>query len=281
LKHLMRAIAALALWGCGTPTAVLPAQQAGTTEIHFLAVGQGDAVLIRAPDGRAVLYDGGTGSPSILPALQALDIRLELVIASHNHADHIGGLAEVIAAYQPRYVMENGVPHTTRAYENFLRAAANAGSQLLAPENRSITLGDARLRVVPPPGRPEWGHNDNSIGLVIEIGSFRATLLGDSEHRQQAWWLENHRNLLGPVDIHKATHHGSANGDTRALLEILRPSVVIVSAGAGNSYGHPHASALALYQGVGARVLRTDRDGSVIIRVKVDGTHTVTTSGQR
>jgi competence protein ComEC len=235
-------------------------------ELHFLDVGQGDAVLIRAPDGRAVLYDGGEHGDRLLAHLEELGVEsLELVVASHNHADHIGGLVAAVERYRPRFVLENGIPHTTRTYERFLRAVAEAGSQLLAPSRRVIMLDSVRLTVIPPPGVARMGHNDNSVGLLIEYGAFRATLLGDSEPAQQAWWLEHHGDLFEPVHVHKSSHHGSARGDTPEMMRALRPEVVVIGVGAGNRYGHPTDAALALYGDVGAAVYRTDRHGTVTV----------------
>jgi competence protein ComEC len=252
----------------GLPASLEP-DTAAVLELHFFDVGQGDAVLIRAPDGRAVLYDGGQDGGLLLGHLEAAGVTsLELVVASHNHADHIGGLVDVIARYRPRFALESGVPHTTRTYERFLRALAAAGSQRLEPTRRVITVGDVHLLVIPPPGDTALGHNDNSVGLRIEYGEFAATLLGDSQPAQQAWWLEHHGELLGPVAVHKSSHHGSRNGDTRALMERLRPDMVVISLGGDNRYGHPHASALALYRHVGAEVYRTDVHGTV--RVAAD-----------
>jgi competence protein ComEC len=245
--------------------------------IDVLDVGQGDAILLRS-DGRAVLYDGGTGSIAIVPMLRALGVdSLSLVVASHNHADHIGGLVDVIREFRPRFVLENGVSHTTRTYERFLEAIRDAGSQLLEPTARRIALGHASLHVLPPPGRQGWGHNDNSVGVRIEAGSFRATLLGDSEHRQQAWWLDTMPDAFPTVSLHKASHHGSRNGDTQAMIARLAPEIVVISAADGNSYDHPHPEALALYEGVGALVYRTDRHGHIRIDVAADGSYRVTT----
>jgi competence protein ComEC len=246
-------------------------------ELHFFDVGQGDAVLIRAPDGRAVLYDGGESGDRLLAHLERVGVTsLELVIASHNHADHIGGLAAALERYRPRFVLENGIPHTTRTYERFLRAVADAGSQLLAPSRRVILLEPVRLTVIPPPGEAPMGHNDNSVGLLIEYGEFRATLLGDSGPAQQHWWIEHHGDLLGPVHVHKASHHGSARGDTPEMLRSLRPAAVVIGAGADNRYGHPTDAALALYRDVGATVYRTDRHGSVTVEAGRDGVSVIT-----
>jgi competence protein ComEC len=111
-------------------------------EIHFIDVGQGEAVLIRAPSGQNVLYDGGDMGTSALEYLKYLGIEnLNLVIASHNHADHMGGLPPVIRHYQPQYVIDNDVPATTRIYEDLLSAIEEAGSTLLEPTERRIGMG--------------------------------------------------------------------------------------------------------------------------------------------
>jgi competence protein ComEC len=268
-------LAVVTALGCVSPApSAAPGSDASpTVELHFFDVGQGDAVLIRAPDGRAVLYDGGQDGERLLGHLARAGVTtLELVIASHNHADHIGGLVEVVERYQPRFLLENGVPHTTRTYERFLRAAAAAGTQRLEATRRVITLDAVRLVVIPPPGDPALGQNDNSVGLRIEYGEFAATLLGDSEPAQQRWWLERHADVLGPVRVHKSSHHGSRHGDTGELVARLRPDVVVISTGGDNHYGHPHASALELYRGVEAEVYRTDLHGTVTVVAGRDGT---------
>jgi competence protein ComEC len=251
--------------------------------LTFLDVGQGDAVLIRAPSGQAVLYDGGGGGRDLPRQLRALGIHsLDLVIASHNHADHIGGLADVVREFRPRFVLDNGIPHTTQAYRHLLLSIEQSGSQLLAPERRTIRLGEAELQILPPPGRAGWGHNDNSVGVIVRYGHFRASLMGDAEARQFDWWLENHRDLFQPVHVHKASHHGSRNGDTPDAIRTLRPEVVVIGVGSANNYGHPDASVLDLYTSVGAKVYRTDRDGSVRILALPSGEYRVETgSGAR
>lgn len=246
-------------------------------ELHFLDVGQGDAVLIRGPDGRAVLYDGGRDAGAALEALRRREVpSLALVVASHAHADHIGGLPAVIEAYAPDFFLDNGVPHTTRSYQRLLEAVRDAGVQLLEPTARRIGLGEATLRVLPPPGDPARGHNDNSVGLIVEYGAFRATLTGDAEPELLAYWLDGPpAPALRDVDVHKASHHGSRNGDTARWLRHLSPDAVVIGAGAGNDYGHPHDATLRRYADVGARVYRTDRHGEVVVRAAPDGTFEV------
>jgi competence protein ComEC len=247
--------------------------------LTFLDVGQGDAVLIQAPNGQSVLYDGGGAGNGLSDRLRSVGLdSLVLVIASHNHADHIGGLPDVIREFRPRFVMENGIPHTTRAYERFLRSIEASGSQLLEPTQRRIGIGEVELLILPPPQRPGWGQNDNSVGVIVSFGAFRVALAGDAERRQWNWWLSTHREFLQPVQVHKASHHGSRNGDTRAAIRTLRPEVVVIGVGSDNRYGHPHPEMLALYEAAGATVFRTDRDGTIRIAANASGAYEVRTA---
>lgn len=247
-------------------------------ELHFIDVGQGDAVLIRSPSGQTVLYDGGRGSRDALRYLRSVGVTsLDLVIASHADADHIGGLEAVVRAYRPRFYMDNGLAATTQTYERLLVAVQEAGSQLLEPSGQRLTLGEVTLQVLPPAGIEAMGRNDNSVGLVIEYGRFRAALTGDAEAAAFDWWARNTPDLLQEVDVYKGSHHGSENGDTPLSMSRFRPEVVVISVGLGNPFGHPSESALRLYRAVGARVVRTDRQGTVLVRAEPDGAYTIAT----
>ena len=244
--------------------------------LTFLDVGQGDAVLIQAPTGQTVLYDGGRYADRALELLQARGVTtLDLVIASHADFDHIHGLIEVVRYYKPRFFMDNGIPHTTQTYAELLQAVQEAGSQLLEPTSRTVSLGDVTLRILPPPGNASLGQNDNSVGVVVSYGSFKASLTGDSEASEWNYWES--LGILEPVQLHKASHHGSANGDIPLTMSRLKPETVVVSVGAGNSYGHPTAEALRLYATVDAKVYRTDLQGTVTVAARSDGSYTVTT----
>lgn len=251
---------------------------AAALELTFLDVGQGLSVLIRSPSGQVVLYDAGPAGADVARRLRALGVdRIDLLIASHAHSDHIGGMADVLRTFRPPNYLDNGLPHTTATYERTLQAALDVDVAVLSPERRRIGLGEVALQVVPPPGEEGMGHNANSVGLVVSYGTFRATLVGDAEPAQWAWWGARHADLLSDVDLHGGAHHGSRNGDTRNALARLTPSVVVVSAGRDNRYGHPHAEALRRYRGVGAEVYRTDLHGRVTVHVSSDGSYTVAT----
>lgn len=245
-------------------------------EVHFLDVGQGDAVLIQSPSGQNVLYDGGESAMDTRERLQQLGVRsVDLVVASHNHADHIGGLIDVIRYYRPRYFLDNGIPATTLTYRRLLECVSEAGTQLLAPTARRISLGDVSLFVLPPPGIDGWGQNDNSVGLIVQYGSFRLSLAGDAETRQWRWWTQGALSTVAPVHVHKASHHGSRNGDIAAAINLISPEIVVISAGRNNQFGHPAPDTERLYASHGATVFRTDVNGSVVVHAERSGRYSV------
>ena len=255
---------------------VTPPTSAQELELHFIDVGQGDSVLIRSPSGQNVLYDGGRGDDDALAYLQSVGVEsLDLVIASHPDADHIGGLEAVVHYYQPRFFLDNGIPYTTQTYFGLLEAVKDAGSQLIPATDRRIGLGDASLQVIPPPGDESLGNNDNSVGVIVSYGDFGAAMTGDAEQPEFAWWLANVPDLLRPVEVYKSSHHGSPNGDSPDSVETFSPETVVVSVGLDNSYGHPSPEALALYESIGANVYRTDLQGTIIVTASADGTYRV------
>lgn len=245
-------------------------------ELHFIDVGQGDAVLVRSPSGQNVLIDGGRQGDDALEYLRSVGVEsLDLVVASHADADHIGGLEEVVRFYKPRFFLDNGIAHTTQTYFGLLEAVQAAGSQLIPPTDRRIGLGDASLQVIPPPGDEGMGNNDNSVGVIVTYGDFDAALTGDSEQPEFSWWQQNVPDLLQEVEVYKAAHHGSPNGDSTESMAAFSPEAVVVSVGADNDYGHPSAEALALYEGVGADIYRTDQSSTVVVTASSTGEYAV------
>ncbi len=238
----------------------------GEIKVHFIDVGQGDAVLIQGTNGKNVLYDGGRTDAAALDYLQSIGIEtLELVIASHPDADHIGGLDAVIDYYKPKFYLDNSMVATTQTYEDVLTSVKAAGSQVLSPMRRSISLGSANLLVIPPPLEDSFDRNDNSIGVMVDFGDFEVALTGDAEDKEFQWWLSHTPDFLQEVEVYKSSHHGSKNGDSEASVNTFKPKVVVIGVGAGNSYGHPTQEALDLYASQKAKVYRTDQNGTVVI----------------
>jgi competence protein ComEC len=268
-----RAIAILIVATLAAPS--LQAQQWGDyLHVLRLDVDQGEATLIITPTGRRILIDAGpnTWTAGFLRLIRADTI--DLVIATHAHADHIGGMQDVFESTVVRAYVDNGLPHNTRTYLRTLRAVENEpGLQYLAASDRTIRVGDVSLRILPPP-RLDATQNNNSVGVLLEFGTFRALFTGDAEIRELGAWLRSAR--IPEVTLINASHHGASNGATRAWIRATSPEVVVVSAGRRNSYGHPSPAIVSAWTAAKARVYRTDMHGTIFVRVARDGTYRVT-----
>ena len=253
-------------------SAALPLPSDTVLRVTFLDVGQGDAVLLQAPEGQTALVDAGRSD--VVPLLREMGVeRIDLLVATHPHADHIGGMARVIESMPVRFYMDNGDPHTTATYRRLL-AALDARPEItyLEAVPRTISLGSAEIEVLPLLPRGSTDYNNRSVTLVVRFGSFTAFLSGDSEIRQLTDLVG--RGVVPRITVLKAPHHGSDNGFTPGFLRAGQPEVVVISVGR-NSYGHPRPAALSAYAGVGATVFRTDIDGHVAIQGHRDGAYGV------
>lgn len=250
----------------------------GEITVRFLDVGQGDAVLIRSPEGKTLLVDGGRSAERMQAHMQTFGIeKIDLMVATHADADHIAGLVPAAKAARPTLFISNGLGGTTQTWQRLVSALEGAGTNFQKANNQVINLGSVKVRVVKPPADMADDQNENSVGLRVDFGDFHALMTGDSETAETRGWLaENRAEVRGPVQVYKSIHHGAANGDNAAWLATVRPENVVISVGE-NSYGHPTASALQLYKSQGARVYRTDRQGTVTFTGKADGTYSVTT----
>jgi competence protein ComEC len=244
----LAALAALAALG-------LRLAPTGRLTLTFLAVGQGDAALVRWPDGRSWLVDAGPEEREVLEWLRRAGLRsLDVVAATHPHPDHIGGLPAVLAEVP---VAEFWVPRRAHPGEETFAALLDIASQ------RGVVVRDAGDPAVPalhplPGWRSAPGDaNEDSLALWLAYGQHRFLLAGDVEARAEAALVTR----VGPVDLLKVPHHGSRTSSGAALLQALRPRLAVLSCGPGNTFGHPHPEVLARY--AGTRLLRTDVDGTV------------------
>jgi competence protein ComEC len=247
-----------------------------SVRLVFLDVGQGDATLIVAPEGKRVLVDGGRSPTEVAATLRAAGVdTLDLVVATHADADHIGGLAAVLRTVHVRAFLDNGHPHTTETYRHLMETVETSGAQYLEATARTITLGSVTLRVLPPTPNAE-DQNNASVGLVLEYGRFRALLIGDAEQDELRYFL-----TLGVphVAVLKAAHHGARNGVSPGWLQATQPRVVVISVGAHNPYGHPSRTALRYYGRYAQSIYRTDLQGRIVVAGRQDGSFTVTYRG--
>jgi len=261
--------------GCVAVVAVLgwrhahPGFRAGPGQltVSFLDVGQGDATLIQDGDGTAVLFDGGPPEAGVQRALRAAGVRrLDLVVATHQSRDHQGGLLAVLARFPTRLLLENGDGTRDPDFRRLLAEADARGIRRVpARAGQVLSVGRLVVRVLAPAPRPPGAPapedpNPRGVAAVVSAGDFDVWLSADAESGA-ILPLE-----LPRVEAMKISHHGSADSGLPEVLERLRPSVAAIEVGAGNDYGHPAPSTLDALRAV-PRVYRTDRDGTVVLRV--------------
>lgn len=270
----------LALWIvlCGSSACAARAQGSASDTLYLthFDVGQGDATLITTPRRKHILIDAGPSGANIAARLRLLRVdTLDLLISSHNHLDHIGGMPDVFAALVVRAYMDNGVPTTTQIYRRTIAyAEAEPGLRYLEATDRTITVDSVTLRILPPP-HLDRTQNNNSVGVLIEFGSFRALYTGDSQRLELTHWLAQNRTLH--VHVLKAAHHGSSNGITSAWIARTNPGVVVISAGRNNRYGHPAHRVVQAWLLANAKVHRTDCEGIIQVSALRDGSFSVET----
>ncbi|MBD3347957.1 MAG: DNA internalization-related competence protein ComEC/Rec2, partial [Candidatus Eisenbacteria bacterium] len=266
------ALVALLLWSFG------PGRSA--PRMIVFDVGQGDAILLELPRSRRVLVDAGVawggasgwdaGAAIVLPYLRRRGIgSLDALVVTHGHRDHYGGAAAVIRECPPAaLVLPVGYERSQG-----LRRTAGIARELGVPV-RAVESGDTLLsapgcllKVLSPldARRPAGNENDRSIVIRAEIGPAAALLTGDAEKGAEASLVESGAPLRS--DLLKVAHHGSASSSIEPFLGAVGPGLAVVSVGEGNRYGHPDEAALARLRASGAAVMRTDRDGAVVVDV--------------
>jgi competence protein ComEC len=254
--------------------AVVVERPAGRPTVTVLDVGQGDAILVEGSNGGRLLVDGGPDPDRLLVELDRRippwDRRLDAVVLSHPHEDHVAGLALLLERYRVGRTFEPGMLGPGPGYAAW--AAELAGrptpGSLLAAGDR-LAVDDIALEVLwpvrgsVPRTPPDTGTGINNVSIVLlgSVAGRRFLLTGDVEEEVDPDLL----GRVGKVDLLKIAHHGSRTASTDAFLDTADPTVAVASAGAGNPYGHPAPATLARVEARGARVFRTDRDGSVAI----------------
>lgn len=288
MRHIFQLAGALGLCaclafsgGCELPISKDGGQAPADGQLSaiFLDVGQADAALLTFPNGRHMLVDGGNNNDGekICDYLREAGVeRLEYMVATHPHEDHIGGLDEVLEqfrvdnVYAP--VLDDGDVPTTKTYEDFLTAVEAEGCGLTpaAAGDRLLEESGLSVEVLSPAGSGYTELNDYSIVLRVDLGQTSWLHTGDAEALVEAEMLEGGYDVS--ADLLKVGHHGSDSSSSAAFLQQVKPANAVISCGADNSYGHPHASTLEALENTGANLWRTDLQGS--IRAVSDGTET-------
>ena len=248
----------------------------GQMEMHVLDVGQGDAILIRTDRGQWLLFDAGriwktgdAGRATIIPYVMRRGGNVAGFILSHAHADHVGGAESVMRALHPRFFRDAAFAQGSSVYLHTLETARKEGvSWKRVHADDTVRVDGVLLRFLAPDSA--WtasldDPNEASTIVLVEYGTTRFLFMGDAERAEERWLIDHAFNDLR-ADVLKVGHHGSSTSSTDEFLAAVQPSLAVISVGADNLYGHPSADVLASLSRVGARTVRTDVLGTIVIR---------------
>jgi len=247
---------------------IIPGLAAGEMTVSYLDVGQGDAELLQS-GGHSMLIDAGPtdAGPTVVNYLKSHGVdKLDVVVATHPHEDHIGGMVDVLNAFPVGLYVDNGETTNTKTYENVMSTLkqkqvpyAEVKTGKVIPFVEGITVD------VLNPTSDKNDLNEDSVVLKVTDGSEKFLFMGDSSTY----------NGDPSAQILKVTHHGSNSGSSQAFLDQVNPKVAIIEVGAGNTYGHPTTNTLKNLDIAGAQVYRTDKNGNIVV-TSIGSSYTVT-----
>ncbi|MGU8749845.1 ComEC/Rec2 family competence protein [Clostridium perfringens] len=236
--------------------------------ISYMDVGQGDAAYIKV-NGNDILIDAGprSNSKELLEQLKAKNIDdFELVIATHPHEDHIGGMVDVFKEYEVKAFYSPKITHTTKTYENLVKAVKDEGLKTKELKGGMvIDLGEGAKFEVFTPQKSEYEElNDYSPIMKLSFGDTSYLFTGDAEKLAEEEALAKYKTSLDS-DVIKFGHHGSSSSSSNAFIEAISPKYGIISCAKDNKYGHPHRETLDIIKKYNIKTFRTDTDGEIIL----------------
>lgn len=266
------------LLGLGDAWLKLPS----SLELHVLDVGQGDAILLRTTEGQNILVDGGPGQTvleELGEVLSPFDRRLDLVILTHPHEDHVAGLVEVLRRFEIGEVLLSAPEYNNQAYEALMEEIAEQEIPYsFADDGSDFEFGELKLDALYPfePFTGDEMENVNNASPVIKVvwGEVEVLLMGDAEKEVEEALLAAGVDVS--ADIIKAGHHGSRSSSTEAFLEAVGAKLMLISCGTGNDYGHPHEETLEKADDLDMEVRRTDLERRISMVFGADGEYFVT-----
>jgi len=241
----------------------------GKLSVYFLDVGQGDSTLVLFSN-KSILIDAGEAEMGdrVVGDLKALGVRrIDLLVATHPHSDHIGGMQKVLAAFPVGQVLDSGLPHTSSTYEHFLETIEQKNIPYrVAEQGQTIDIDPALMIFVLSPPKQHYGDdpNTNSVVLRISYGTFAFLMAGDMGGESENALVRSGYPLN--ARILKVGHHGSYSSTSSSFLSRVQPETAIIMVGKDNPYSHPHKQTLDLLKDYGVTVYRTDLDGTIVIR---------------
>lgn len=232
--------------------------------VHFIDVGQGDAILLTC-NGQNMLIDAGGNDmgTKVQNYLTKQGVsKLDYVVSTHADEDHCGGLDVILYKFDCLQVFLSAYSKDTNTYRDVLDTITNKRYQPTTPTvGSTFTLGDASFTIIGSDTNASTC-NDSSIALLVTHGEKKFLFTGDCEENAEAKILNSGISL--DCDVYKAGHHGSRTSSSLALLQAATPTYCVISCGENNSYGHPHAETLNNLRSLGVQVFRTDEQGSII-----------------
>ena len=238
--------------------------EGGIFEIHFIDVGQADSALVIC-DGRYMLIDGGNAEDSdlVYAYLERHGAKqLDLMVASHAHEDHIGGLSGALNYASVDTALCPVTEYSSKVFQNMVDYLGQQGKSITVPQpGDKFNLGSAQVEILGPVKEYD-NTNDTSIVLRIDYGETSFLFTGDMETGAERDLIEAGAKL--DATVLKAGHHGSDTSSSYVFLREVMPQYTVVSVGEGNSYGHPSEEVLSRFRDLGTEVYRTDMQGHII-----------------
>ena len=246
----------------------------GNFAAHFIDVGQGDCILIQTPENYFMLIDTGErdNHGKITEYLKRFKVsEFEYVIFTHPHADHIGSADLIVRDYKINTLIMPNIYHTTQTFERLVTEIENKNMQITMPVPGEVfKFGGAEFVILAPLSEEYKNNNLNNYSVSIKMTYKNTSFLftGDmekeSEDEVMAYHGLNNPGLLS-ADVLDVAHHGSSSSTQQNFLELVNPSFAVISVGRDNRYNHPSLQTIGRLESVGARILRTDLDGDIII----------------
>lgn len=238
--------------------------------VHFIDVGQGDSIYIKAPNGDDIVIDGGRNGDKVVSYLKKQKVKdIEVLISTHPDADHMGGLDEILKAYKVKSVYAPKVSHTTKVYKDFLTAVKKEKVKIkTAKKGVTIPIKGVKAQFIAPvKSYSQSDLNDWSAVLRLTYGKKSFLFTGDAETKSEKDMINSKQTVK--ADVLKVGHHGAKNSTSSSFLKKVKPTYAVISVGKGNSYGHPTSTVLNRLKNSKVNVFRTDKQGSIV--AKTDG----------
>ncbi|MDQ0429790.1 beta-lactamase superfamily II metal-dependent hydrolase [Planomicrobium stackebrandtii] len=236
--------------------------------VHYIDVGQGDSTLLEFEGFTMLIDTGNWNSTEAVDYLKQQGIQdIDIVVGTHPDADHIGQLAQVVGEFEVAEVWMSGNTSSSNTFLNALQAIEASGSDYVEPRSGDrFDVGSMQIEVLYPDDIT-GAANEESISLRMTYGDVRFVFTGDAGVKEEQEMIDSGMDL--DAEILHLGHHGSNTSTSTAFLKAVAPEVAIYSAGADNSYGHPHAEVIAAAENEGAEVFGTDVNGTIL--VETDG----------